>query len=237
MAKDAYYFTHDSNASEDPKILQMCSVYKAEGYGWYWMIIEQMRQQADYKLHIGGKYALNAFALRFYADAKRFSEFIEDCINEFNLFKRDGDLLYSESLIRRMAIYDDKSEKARVSALIRWGKQPQNNANAMQTLCDGNASKVNKSKVNKSKVKDMVPYHEKYRLEFSDLPDFDTQVKNCEAWHDEHHPTTANKHRASALRNWLTKEREYRSQRNGGNGEKAGEPLPERKVKGMVTIE
>ena len=68
------------------------------------------------------------------------------------------------------------------------------------------------------------PYFEKIRLEFSDIDDFDTQVKNCEAWHNEHHPKTASRHRLSALRNWLTKERKFRRERekggaNGGTGE------------------
>ncbi len=59
------------------------------------------------------------------------------------------------------------------------------------------------------------PYFEKIRQEFSDVTDFDTQVRNCEAWNDEHHPITANRHRLSALRNWLTKERKFKSEGDG----------------------
>lgn len=76
------------------------------------------------------------------------------------MFVSDGEFFWSETLIRRMQQYTEKSEKARKAAKARWAKssndkeseqtQCDRNANAMQTQCDRNASKVNKSKVNKS---------------------------------------------------------------------------------------
>ena len=152
MPKDAYYFPHDSNASQDPKILQMCSEYQATGYGWYWMIIELMREQEGYKLPINGKYTLNAYARRMYADPERFAQFIDDCVNEFHLFNRNDDYLWSESLCRRMRFFEEKSKQARQAALKRWGRDmpPQSNskATALQTHSGRNASKVKYSKVN-----------------------------------------------------------------------------------------
>ena len=50
--KDAYYFPHDCNARNDPKILALRSVFGAEGYGVYWMLIEIRREQPDYKLQV-----------------------------------------------------------------------------------------------------------------------------------------------------------------------------------------
>ncbi len=161
MAKDAFYFPHDSNASQDPKILQMRSVYKSEGLGWYWMLIEQMRDQANYKLPIAGKYGFNAIALRMDADAERLHFYITDCVEEFKLFEKDDQYIWSPSLIRRMAVIDNKRQKARSSAQKRWSKQPQDmpnqcdgNAAVMPAQCHGNASKVKESKGNKSKVKE-----------------------------------------------------------------------------------
>jgi len=156
MAKDAYYFSHDSNASQDPKILVMCSVYKAEGYGWYWMLVEMMREQEDYRLPIKGKYIINALALKMYADAERLHQFIDDCVKEFDLFKTDDSFIWSESLIKRMQGFDIKREKARLSALKRWHKnepeQCERNANVPKT----DALRVKESKVNKSKVKESI---------------------------------------------------------------------------------
>ena len=127
MSKDAYYFSHDANARNDPKIIQMLSVYKAEGYGWYWMLIEMMREQENYRLSIKSKYAVNAYARELDADAERLQQYIDDCVNEFTcdgkgIFDKNDEYLWSESLLRRMKIKDGIAEKARQAALIRWGK-------------------------------------------------------------------------------------------------------------------
>lgn len=121
--KDAYYFSHDSNASQDPKILQMCSVYKAEGYGWYWMLIEMMREQENYKIPIKGKYVFNSLAIRSYTNVDTFVQFINDCVLEFKLFRRDENNLWSESLLKRMKFKEEKSTKAKKAVESRWAKK------------------------------------------------------------------------------------------------------------------
>lgn len=156
--KDAYYFSHDSNARHDPKVLAMRSVYGAEGYGWYWMIIEMLREQPDYKLKID-KYTWNALAMQLQCDADAVNRFASDCMNEFCLLNSDGEFLWSDSLLRRMTQKDIKSEKARKAAEVRWGKtnngkdssdseNTSNNsiANAKQTQSKGNAIKESKGK-------------------------------------------------------------------------------------------
>lgn len=145
--KDTYYFSHDSNANQDPKILAMRSVYGWQGYGWYWLLIEMMREQQDYQLNIEGKYVWNAFALQMQCTDEEAQKYIMDCINEFHLFESDGKNFWSNSLLKRMEKADEKSSKARESALLRWEKE--RNANAMQTQCTPNAIKEKKVKEKK----------------------------------------------------------------------------------------
>jgi uncharacterized phage protein (TIGR02220 family) len=152
--KDAYYFSHDSNARHDPKILEMLSVYGMEGYGWYWVLIEMLRDQENYKLKVNGKYSSNAYAMQLHTDSNTVKKYIDDCINEFELFESDDTYFWSESLVERMEFLDDKRQKARKAALKRW-KNEGENADAMQTHSERNASKVKESKVNKSKVKNI----------------------------------------------------------------------------------
>ncbi|MDD5510876.1 MAG: DUF4373 domain-containing protein [Dehalococcoidales bacterium] len=149
MPKNAYYFPHDSNASRDPNILKMRCAYQAEGYGWYWMIIELLREQDNYKLSVADECDCNAIAMHCYADALRFKTYIDDCVEKFHLFNRTDGFLWSESLTRRMKTFDERSEKARLNALVRWD----GNANAMQTQCGGNAKdkRVKEIKVKGSK--------------------------------------------------------------------------------------
>lgn len=151
MSKDAYYFSHDSNARYDPDILAMVSVYGMAGYGWYWVIIEILREQEDYKFNITKEHSYNAIAMQLYIDCNAAKKFIEDCINEFDLFISDGENFWSESLLNRMEILANKRQKMKDNANKRWGNQDENNNNnakAMQKQCKSNASKVKESKVN-----------------------------------------------------------------------------------------
>ena len=70
MSKDAYYFPHDSNARHDPKIIAMTSVYGMEGYAWYWVIVEMLREQESYRYSFKSKYAINSMAKEMNALAK-----------------------------------------------------------------------------------------------------------------------------------------------------------------------
>ncbi len=121
MKKEAYYFSHDSNARHDEKILAMRSVYKGEGYGWYWMIIEMMRDATSHRLRCNGKYWHHALAQQMQTQPKKALAFISDCIKEFKLFRSDGNYIWSESLMRRMEHKEMISQKARQAAYTRWG--------------------------------------------------------------------------------------------------------------------
>lgn len=166
--KEAYYFSHDSNARHDPKITAMRSVYGSEGYGWYWMLVEMMRESEDYRLDMQGKYTWNAFASQLQTESMRIAEFVQDCINEFELFESDGKYFWSASLNRRMELRDQKSEVRRKAAKARWDKEKKgiaantvdakdmqmhsnSNPNAMQ----GKESKRNKNKGKESKEEDI----------------------------------------------------------------------------------
>lgn len=147
MSKKSIFFSHDTNASQDPKILQMCSVYKAEGYGWFWMLIEKMSEQENYKLPLQGQYTINAYAMRMYCDCNALQKFIKDCVEEFKLFQTDGNYLWSDSLIRRMNYWVNKSEMGKKAADARWHKSKaeySGNADAMQSQSIGNTNKQNK---------------------------------------------------------------------------------------------
>lgn len=119
---ETYWFKHDFNARRDQKILEMRSVYGAEGYGWWWMLIEMMRESSDYKLKLSGKYAIPTLAKELDADPDHLQQFIDDCIHEFELFQSDKKTFWSPSLMRRMTAYNDVIEKRREAANSRWNK-------------------------------------------------------------------------------------------------------------------
>lgn len=157
--KEAYYFSHDANARHDPKITAMRSVYGAEGYGWYWIIVEMLREANDYKLDMRSKYVFHAFASQMQCDASKAQEFINDCISEFELFASDGTHFWSESLCRRMREREEKSEKARQSANARWSRKPASNKdfspNESDSHSDRNANASKNDALKESKRKEI----------------------------------------------------------------------------------
>jgi hypothetical protein len=118
--KEAYYFSHDSNAASDPKIVQMLSVYGFEGYGWYWRLIEVMRDQKDYKIDVGGKYSYQGLANTCSTDPEQMLNFVKDCVEHFKLFTLQENFLSSKSLVARMGKKEDirrkRSEAGKKSA-------------------------------------------------------------------------------------------------------------------------
>ena len=45
MAKETYFFSHDFNARNDPKLVAVQQKYGLEGLGAYWCIIENLYEQ------------------------------------------------------------------------------------------------------------------------------------------------------------------------------------------------
>ncbi|WP_312541382.1 Lin1244/Lin1753 domain-containing protein [Enterococcus sp.] len=157
------YFSHDSNARNSEKLIQVRMKFGAEGYGIYFMIIERLREEAEYMSVLD--YNVLAFDLR--VDTSKVKSIVED----FGLFAftDDGKCFYSESLLKRMEIKDGKSKKrseaGKKGAEKRWGKNSDGNSissasgntndnansNAIAMLPKKIASKVKESKVKESK--------------------------------------------------------------------------------------
>ncbi len=119
MAKDAYYFKHDSNARNDPKIKSLINKYGLEGYGRFWVVIEMLREAERYKLE-DKKYIWEALAEQMKIEVKDTKQFIKDCVEEFELFEANDHCFYSVSLLKRMLELDTIREKRRDAALKSW---------------------------------------------------------------------------------------------------------------------
>lgn len=104
MKKDAYYLPHDSNAKDDPKIAELIESIGLEGYGIFWVLIEKLRDQPDYKFPL----KLIPVLSRQYNTQP---ELMERVINEFGLFIVKENIFYSKSLINRMKAIDDRRQK------------------------------------------------------------------------------------------------------------------------------
>jgi len=141
MKKEAYYFSHDANAQDDPKCMALIDDLGMEGYGIFWALIERLRSEKEYMLP-------HTTAMRL---AKRWGTTeinVKRVINDYGLFTTDNGNFYSQRLKDSM---EQKSEKARLSANYRWG-----NVTAMRPHSERNANGMRNDaiKVKKSKVKE-----------------------------------------------------------------------------------
>lgn len=169
MDKDVFYFSHDSNARHDPNIVKMLSKYSWEGYGMYWALVEAMREDGKISLCMND---LEAIAYDTRIEKDKLVQFVDDCIDVFKLFRKNGNRFWSDSLRRRVDKMRNRSEKARGAAHIRWHSDPDqpeldlhsdgnaesqsvSNANEMQMHSDSNAiKKGNKGNKTNKEIKE-----------------------------------------------------------------------------------
>ena len=154
--KETFYFAHDYNARNDPKLQNVLFDLGVEGIGVFWCIIEQLYEQ-------GGKLPLHycksiAFAL--HVDLKC----VERLVNDYGLFKNDGENMWSESVLNRLNRRSEVSEKRKLAAIARWrqnldnqrqttiqdgGEETSGDTQAMQTQSTSNANAEHKEKKRK----------------------------------------------------------------------------------------
>jgi hypothetical protein len=168
MKKDAYYFPHFCNARNDQKIIKLRRVLGLEGYAIYFMLLEILREQTDWKYPIDGLNELE-FELRVS------KEKISSVILNYDLFIVDADRFFSPKLIHYLQPYIEKTEKARLAANIRWNKNQQieadfnENAGAMQMHSVSNARKGKERKGKESKGEQiMLPHGEPFATAWSE---------------------------------------------------------------------
>ena len=84
MNNRARYFRHDCNARNDDKLTELRIQHGPAGYGVYFMILERLRDEDDYRGKTTARY-INSLAFDFHADA----ELIRAVVFNFGLFEID----------------------------------------------------------------------------------------------------------------------------------------------------
>ena len=131
--KETYFFPHDYEPTTDPKILSLLGEYGATGYGLYWRIIEMMHSDSSHKLPTK-QYLINAIAKQMHSQPDFILNFINDCVNIFELFKQEGDMIFCDRVFRNISNRAEKTNTAKANAKARWDAVAmRNNATAMQS--------------------------------------------------------------------------------------------------------
>ena len=164
MGRDVYYFSHDVNASNDPKIIVMKELCGVIAYAWWWILIEQLAVQEDYKLPMDkitftglgivfGMKQNEANASSNEANAsktKQAEAFINLLINECELLETDGEYFWSPSLVRRNLLRKNKqveiSRKRSEAGRLGGLKSAEQRSKTKQMLQANEANEANQAK-------------------------------------------------------------------------------------------
>lgn len=93
--KDAYYFPHDSNAREDPKLAALRQEFGFEGVGIWWAIVELMHNQNNGKFEKFPAFYVGIASVLGLDEAK-VKHFFSASIDRFNLFQENDKYIWSE---------------------------------------------------------------------------------------------------------------------------------------------
>lgn len=114
MAKDSFWFRHDSNARNDHKMVKLRRLQGLEGIGFYWCLVEALRESENYKLPVS---AIEDFCYEFRSDRKVFESICSCGLLEVS----QGGEFFSPSLLSRMKRWDEIRAK-RAKSGQRGGK-------------------------------------------------------------------------------------------------------------------
>ena len=205
MAKDVYYFSHDVNASNDPKIVAMESQFGVISYAWWWKLIEKLASSDDYKLPFK-KYTfialdkelgiLNENERPFNENERPFNEnehnffcsnesflFINSLIHDFELLDCDDEYFWSPSLIRRQEErrnkYEKKQEQRRLAGIKSGEARRKKEQKRTAVQRDSTAVEQNEQKERKEKEINNIERDTRAREDENPLSMFDyDEVKN-----------------------------------------------------------
>ena len=205
MAKDVYYFSHDVNASNDPKIVAMESEFGVISYAWWWKLIEKLASSEDYRLPFK-KYTfialdkelgilnenerpLNENERTFFCSNKSFL-FVNSLINDFELLECDDEYFWSPSLIRRQeerrSKFEKKQEQRRLAGIKSGEARRKKEQN--RTVVQRTSTVVEQNEQKERKGKESIysySYNEAHENEKSDkdiLSMFDDESKKTDPY-------------------------------------------------------
>jgi hypothetical protein len=145
--KEAYYFSHDSNARNDLKMVKLRRLHGLEGVGLFWCVVEMLREANDYMLPLE--------TIPDICYELRITEEVFGSLFECELLTKNDTHFYTESLINRMKKREEISKlRAEVGKKGGLAKQTpsKTEANAKQEVSiKGKERKGNKSKVKEKK--------------------------------------------------------------------------------------
>ena len=120
MAKNNnLYFQHDYTTINDEKIIYMLSDYGAVGYGLYWRIVELLHSDPLHKIQKKA-ILIASIGVQMKSLPDFILEFISDCVNKYELFEQENDMIFCPRVNRNISKMEEKSNMAKAAIAKRW---------------------------------------------------------------------------------------------------------------------
>jgi hypothetical protein len=186
----------------------MMNDYGYGGYGMYWNLIEVLYEQSGNKIEKFPK-MFEGLAMEMTFDAKNsdlVKKFINACINDYCLLSEDEKYIWSNAVLKRMEVFDNKrlakSESGKLGGIMS-GISRQNEAKRS----GASSNEAKESKVKEIKEKKVVPNPTSFLTSLKENAsyshiDIDNEIGKMDAW------LLAHKGRQKTKRfivNWLNK--------------------------------
>ena len=115
MAKDSYWFRHDSTAGRGLRMRKMAHIYGHWGKGVYWDVIEVLRDQTNYCFDSDDSSLQMLADLIGCKDEQKFLSWVKDCLKITLLEEKDGKL-FSAILCENMSFWEKQKENGAKSS-------------------------------------------------------------------------------------------------------------------------
>lgn len=167
--KDTYWFRHDSNAKDDFKCMLLIEQLGCEGYGIFWILIETLREQKDYKYPIS---LLSVLARKYNTTQAK----METVVQNYNFFEFDNDsFFFSNSLNVRMLNLDKIKEQRRQAGQKSGASRRKKAIEQKLNTCSTDVERLDKSRLEEKEKEDIKKYIQQLK---SDEIEFDYEITN-----------------------------------------------------------
>lgn len=157
--KETYYFSHDYNAIQDPKMMALLYKCGLEGIGIYWILIELLHQQPDSKLDYKSYCDFIDFYGRMDGENEQLLNKIKQVLIDIGLFVQQDNFIFSKRVLenkkQREILSEKRSLAGKKSAEIRKkGTSVQQKGTSVQQGKErkGKEIKINNNIVNTSTI-------------------------------------------------------------------------------------
>lgn len=200
--KKTYYFQHDYNARNDPKLQALIIEMGVAGIGIYWCLVEMLYEQ-DGEMPMN---SIKSIAYNLHVKQKT----VERVIKDFGLFDYDDDksenvekspkMFRNKSVLKRLNRIIDISEKRKRAIETRWKSKRnsesnvykcntnecENDTNEVQTEYKSNTPIIKEKEIKGNKIKEdiEVVVENAREKEIEQLQNYINEIKTDRSWQE-----------------------------------------------------